>query len=44
VITAPRHGDWVDRIGVQDVMAALIKQQAWPEALPGASAPGCAGR
>jgi heptosyltransferase-3 len=44
VITAPRHGDWVDRIGVQDVMAVLIKQQAWPEALPGASAPGCAGR
>jgi ADP-heptose:LPS heptosyltransferase len=23
VITAPRHGDWVDRIGVQDVMAVL---------------------
>jgi ADP-heptose:LPS heptosyltransferase len=23
VITAPRHGDWVDKIGVQDVMAVL---------------------
>jgi ADP-heptose:LPS heptosyltransferase len=23
VITTPRHGDWVDRIGVQDVMAVL---------------------
>ena len=23
VITAPKHGDWVDLIGVQDVMAAL---------------------
>jgi heptosyltransferase-3 len=23
VITAPKHGDWVDRIGVQDVMAVL---------------------
>ncbi len=23
VITAPRHGDWVDKIGVQDVMQAL---------------------
>jgi ADP-heptose:LPS heptosyltransferase len=25
VITTPRHGDWVDRIGVQDVMAVLEK-------------------
>jgi ADP-heptose:LPS heptosyltransferase len=23
VVTAPRHGDWVERIGVQDVMAVL---------------------
>jgi hypothetical protein len=23
VITTPRHGDWVDKIGVQDVMAVL---------------------
>ena len=30
VITAPRHGDWVDRIGVRDVMAVLetAKNQA----------------
>jgi ADP-heptose:LPS heptosyltransferase len=25
VITTPRHGDWVDRIGVQDVMAVLAR-------------------
>jgi ADP-heptose:LPS heptosyltransferase len=25
VITAPRHGDWVDKIGVQDVMAVLAR-------------------
>jgi ADP-heptose:LPS heptosyltransferase len=23
VITTPRHGDWVDKIGVHDVMAVL---------------------
>jgi hypothetical protein len=28
VITAPRHGDWVDRIGVQDVMKILAKGDA----------------
>jgi hypothetical protein len=26
VIAAPRHGDWVDKIGVQDVMAVLAVQ------------------
>jgi ADP-heptose:LPS heptosyltransferase len=30
VITAPRHGDWVERIGVQDVMAVLAAQQRPP--------------
>jgi ADP-heptose:LPS heptosyltransferase len=28
VITAPRHGDWVERIGVQDVMKVLPKRHA----------------
>jgi ADP-heptose:LPS heptosyltransferase len=28
VVTAPRHGDWVDRIGVQDVMKILAKGDA----------------